>query len=331
MMKTHPLALRLRDGHGDSTLSPAGRKRCRSESDDALSATDSEEGSSLEEALKNDLDSDCSGNTMPLQQGLSEDFKRVIHLLVDWIFPTLSQWADSACYIHPPEYRIPPRKRSRGLNGRSRSIFIETEDSDDPSTILILRIDGYFHLACPYFVSDPSHHESCMLEHDLRSIADLIRHLGQYHPNPFYCPICGQIFDNDLARDRHIRTRSCVCREFDPARGVSRSQLRKIIEEDDRSRREDERWRRIYAHVFPRAERPRRSAAYLGQGLPLAVSMARDYWDSHGRELVEEYLAKEGLSGAEQFTGGGFWTLCELSGQGLIQRVIADARKDQPC
>jgi len=316
-----PLPLRHRDRHGESLLSPAGKKRCRPETDDDCSTTDFEGVSDREDFLETSQDSDSSdGAILPNH---SENMRRFALQCANRISPQLLRWMGSARYIKPPEHRIPPRKRTK------RSIFMETEDPNEPSTILILLINGYFRLSCPFFIADPARHESCTLQHDLRSIGQLIKHLKMCHPSTIYCPICGQTFDAELARDRHIRRRSCICRNFCIPKGVSRSQLRKIIEEDDRNQREEERWRRIYAVVFPEAERPPRGAAYHTEGLPLAVSMARDYWVSHGRRLVEDFVTEEGLSGNLEFTEPGVSALCELTGKELIESVILEARSSQ--
>lgn len=328
----NPVAQRLGGRQGNSMLALIGRKRCRPESDGDIERTDVGDGSDLGENLEEDeedQDANLSRHARLSSPGFPEDFDNFTHLLIDWAFPLCRRWMGSARYIHPPEHRMPPRKRSRKPNETTRSVFIEVEDLDDPSTILILRIDGYFHLSCPFSISDPGHYESCTLEHDLRSITDLIRHLAKCHPHPFYCPICGQIFEDDLTCDSHIRARLCDCRDFDIARGVSHSQLRKITEQDDRNQREEERWQRIYSCLFPGADRPQCSKAYLEQGLPLAVSMARDYWESHGRGLIEQYVAKEGLPGGKQLTRESFSTLCEHAGRELVQRVVKDAQGDR--
>lgn len=323
------LALRFRNRLREHTLSQAGQKRPWSESDDDLSTTDSEEASSLEDALDSDQDTDSGEDMTPPQPTLSDQTKRAARRLADQVLPEFSRWMVSARYIQPPEHRIPPRKRSRGSNPKPPSILIETQDPADPSTILILRVDGYFRLACPFFVSHPAHHESCALEHDLCSISDLFKHLATCHPSVAYCPICGQVFDRELARDLHIRASVCACRDFDPPQGVSRSQLRTIVREDDTNQRESRRWRRIYSLLLPGADRPPRGAAYLDEGLPLAVAMAGDYWASRGRRAVEEYLAGEGSSEKGEIRGERVEAFCELAGRELVRCVVADAQESQ--
>ncbi|KAK4201043.1 hypothetical protein QBC40DRAFT_279027 [Triangularia verruculosa] len=322
----------LRHPYGDTVGSSRSRKRDRFEAIDNLSPSDSEESYDLEDAIKSSWDSDSSEDTALSRHRLSRELENtylqdLMHQLADRAFPALSQWITAARYIVPPAFRISSPKRSRSSS--DRSILMETSDPNDPSTILILRVDGYFPLACPFAVFDPSLHRSCNLQHHLRSIVDVIKHLQKHHPNPFYCPICGEIFDSEPAGDRHIRVRSCAPRVLDITKGVSLSTLMTIIRRDYRARHqpEEDRWWRIYSILFPDAERQQHGDAYLEEGLPLAVSMARDFWGQHGRRFVGEYLAEVKGSSSdmnERILGEeGISTIGEMVGRELIQRVIA--------
>src|SRR3569833_502724 len=347
---TVSVVLPLRGRHEYSTLSSSptgpGLKRCRADDEDDFSTTDSdEESSDLEDAiLESDEDSSDSLDDTAVpprpEQPPSEAVKGLAHRVVDWALPALARWKASARYIRPPEHRVSPRKRSRrSAKQPRRSVFIETQDPSDPSTILILRVDGYYRLACPIIAWDPTRYAACGTRPALRSLSALVRHLRRFHPRPAYCPICGRDFGSGgaaaAACDAHIVTRSCTPRYVAPAdvpRGVAREQLRRIVEADDPARREDERWRRVYAAVFPGAPRPRRAAAYLSEGLPLAVSMARDYWEARGPGLVEQDHAGEGMGGRELFAGEDvFSVVCELDGRELILRVTADVLGDGVC
>jgi hypothetical protein len=81
--------------------------------------------------------------------------------------------------------------------------------------------------------------------------------------------------------------------------------------------------------VFPRAEQPDLGAVYLQKGLPLALSMARDYWASKGRGIVGEYLEKEELSGEEQLSEEEMMMLCGVAGHELIRRIVADSTSNR--
>jgi len=189
--------------------------------------SDSEETSSSADTLDSSQDSGYSNNATTRQQQTLELRSTHVSHIADRAFPAFCKYISKAYYIKPPDYRIPTRKR--------RCVLLETEDPSHPSIILVVRVDGYLPLACPVSSS------SCALQHSLRSIPDVIKHLTKHHPNPIYCPICGDLFDMDLSRDTHIQGRSCTRREFNIANGVSRSQLEEIVEEDDRNQCEEER------------------------------------------------------------------------------------------
>jgi hypothetical protein len=296
------------------------KKRHRSPSEDDFS--DSEETSSWTYILDSSEDSDDSNDTTTPQHQPQTPELRTTHVshIADRAFPSIRNHITKAYYTRPPDYRIRAHPRKR-----RRRILLETEDPNDPSTVLIVRVDGYLPLACPVSPSRCS-----LLPHSssLRSIRDVVRHLARHHRDPIYCPICGTHFDLELARDAHICARSCARREFEVARGtVSRAQLEALVERDDRNRPEEDRWWRIYRAVCPGGGANKRSdrgvAAYLGEGVPLAVAMARDYWDLHGRDMVQTYLADEGVvAGGVEITEQEVSVVCSLVGKELVQRVI---------
>jgi len=79
----------------------------------------------------------------------------------------------------------------------------------------------------------------------------------------------------------------------------------------------------MYKVLFPSSKRPNHIAAYLGEGMPLAMSMARDYWDLNGRDIVEDYLADDGVAGGAEIAKQEVSVLCSLVGKELVQRVVA--------
>lgn len=324
------LTIRLRLGYQQPSRRPTARKRCWSETDDDVSTADSE--SSLDGNPEKESQDSHQGVLTDSQRCLSNNKKESVNLLVNFVYPLVVQSITSTRYIRPPEHRIPPRKRQRTSRDPQSSILMETQDPNDPSMILILRVTDYAHLACPLFVANPARHKQCLVQHSLRSISSLIAHLKRDHPDPIYCPICGELFDNEFERDDHIRARSCDCHDFDITRGVPPLQGLRIEEEDDQNLREEDRWRHIYHILFPTAKLPRRRAVYLDRGVPLAISMAKDYWRKNGRELVEKYLSEksEGDSDGElrpsDLTASDVYGLV---GRGLVQRVIEDPNSQE--
>ncbi|KAK0671635.1 hypothetical protein QBC41DRAFT_300324 [Cercophora samala] len=324
------LALRVRYKHEHSPMPSPMRKRPRPENDDDFSSPSDSDGSSdLEDVLDSDWDINSAEGFIPPQ--LTKDLEGFSHQIANEILPTLLRYMESARYITPPTHRIPSRKRLKTFSSAPpRSLFLETQDPSDLSTILILRIHGYFPLACPCSISNPSLHGSCNLQHHLRSISEVVEHLIKHHPNPFYCPICSQSFPNEPICDSHIRMRACKPRRLDIVKGVSHSTLREIIRHDKPHLPEEDRWRRIYKILFPGKKPPERGAAYLSHGLPLAVAMARDYWEQQGRTIVGEYLARIGSDTSVPKPGDeGVSMLYDTTGKEVVGLVIAHyARKD---
>jgi len=280
---------------------------------------------------------DCDEDSLPLYD---HSWPRLISInvndaalntLMDRTTASFCQWKRSARYIPLPEYRLKGNKRTvRQRKQRRFDMFIETNDLSNPSLILILHVDGFYRLACPFFVWNSARHASCALEHDLNSLASLLHHLRRYHPRPSYCPICWRVFDSgDAACDAHIRAQACPRRDIDPTdvpRGVAREQLYHIIDTDDRSLPEDERWRRAYSIVFPEQPRPSRAAAYLSEGWPLTVSMARDFWEVQGRDLVEQCLAEEEAAGGAHYIEDQISAICEIARRQLIEHVVMEVQ-----
>ncbi|KAK4452535.1 hypothetical protein QBC34DRAFT_397784 [Podospora aff. communis PSN243] len=324
------LSLGSRGSYGALEAVQSGRKRFLFEWEGILDAIDVESSCESRSADELRYYADIVTRSNKRLQPSSEVLKKIAHQLADQTLPSVSQWVASARYIRPPDYRIPARKQ-RVRSGALPSLLIETEDPADPSTTLILRVDGCFHLACPLFVSSPFRYESCLRKHSIRSIEDLFNHLKTHHPHPIYCPVCGQFFDDEFVRDRHIRALSCAHRNFSIEKGVTRTQLAKMMDKDDRNRREEERWQRIYQVLFPGGETPRTEMAYLEHGPPLALSMVRDYWDSHGRRVVNNYLQVRALASGQSLDKQAVSVLFELVGSHLVRRVAEDALRGQNC
>ncbi|KAJ3454258.1 hypothetical protein MRS44_018152 [Fusarium solani] len=189
--------------------------------------------------------------------------------LVKSALDSLDAWMKSARYVLPPDDRLPPRKRLRILHWK------EGDGGDDS-------IDGY---------------QQCLLQHDLRSIEDVIRHLRRHHMKPPYCPRCSQTFDTLSTRDSHILERACELRDPQPIQGLNFYQKSKLKRRDRIYLGETKRWQRIYATAFPNSCLPR--SPYLARGCGKAVSMARDFWRANGRLCVSQFLERSEFLGEE--------------------------------
>ncbi|KAJ4178430.1 hypothetical protein NW767_014861 [Fusarium falciforme] len=207
---------------------------------------------------------------------------------------SLDAWMESTRYGLPPDDRLPPPKRLR------TSYWKEGNNSDDSINGLVVASppDGYFHLACPFYIYNPARYQQCLLQFDLRSIEDVIRHLRRHHMKPPYCPRCSQTFDTLSSRDSHILERTCELLDPQPIQGINFYQKSKLKRRDKIYLGEAGRWRCIYATAFPKSD-PAYSP-YLDRGCGKAVSMARDYWRANGRLFVRQFLEHGKFLGEEE-------------------------------
>lgn len=180
-------------------------------------------------------------------------------------------------FYDPKSYEIPvddelPLRRRRRLPEFS---MIENEEEEE-NTWIVSRSDGYFHLACPFYVAKPEKYKSCLLHRSLQSIEDVIRHVNQHHKEPPYCPICRREFDSPSVRDQHILTRTCTFRDSGEVKNINERQPLRLHKQDVLHICESERWSRIWEAVFPDAL-PLKSS-YLYEIKNRAMLMINSYW-----------------------------------------------------
>ncbi|KAF4778971.1 HET domain-containing protein [Colletotrichum scovillei] len=136
----------------------------------------------------------------------------------------------------------------------------------------------------------------CLLEDDLRSTEDVVRHIRKRHSKPPYCPKCQLILETPTARDEHVRMKICELQHPTRIEGIDGNQLRKITKVMARRPRrssEAETWARICAVACPGALSC--ISPYLQNGLGLEVSKVRDYWNDKGRRCIEKYMSGRGV------------------------------------
>ncbi|KAI8710897.1 hypothetical protein NCS52_01518400 [Fusarium sp. LHS14.1] len=214
--------------------------------------------------------------------------------LVKSALDSLDAWMESTRYGPPPDDRPPPRKRLRTPHWK------EGNNNDDSINGFVAAspLVGYFHLACPFYVYNPPRYQQCLLQFNLRSIEDIIRHLRRHHMKPPYCARCSRIFDTLFSRDSHILERTCELLDPQPIQGLSFYQESKLRRRDKIYLSDAKRWRNIYAISFPESD-PAYSP-YLDRGCGKEVSMARDYWRANGRLCVRQFLERGKLLGEEE-------------------------------
>ncbi|KAM5373329.1 hypothetical protein ACJZ2D_007158 [Fusarium nematophilum] len=217
-------------------------------------------------------------------------------------------------------------KPSRTSTWRPGSPHLEEEADSSDSELVVVSQPHHpkrrLHLACPCYALDPRVHQSCLLQFNQQSIEGLICHIKSHHPRPFYCPVCREIFDTIIRRDDHILKNTCELRDdTEPIDGIDQYQIARLKRRDKRCRGEARRWHCIWRSLFPYAGLPR--SPYLDQGCGLAVSMARDFWEVHGRRCVAEFLeSRDMLRGKDD--GRAQDALCELALEDLLGEIIGE-------
>ncbi|CAG9974793.1 unnamed protein product [Clonostachys byssicola] len=268
-----------------------------------------------------DSDSDCSCHCHSqfyyTEEVDSEDYvldpSHELHGLrldiVESAFDVIRRKLEVAVYNAPPDDRLPPKKRLKTASW---------ETSYDERKPIASRIKGYFHLACPFYITNPTRYQGCLLQHDLQSIEDVIRHVSEHHTEPPYCPICRREFERASTRDIHVRERACTPSTGD-VDGVNDRQKRMLVKKDKIQMGERKRWARIWRTVFP--NRKLENSPYLNNGLGRNISILRDYWVSNGYDTVMEFLGRMGIS--DGFELQDIKALSKICLEDLVKRLAA--------
>jgi hypothetical protein len=168
------------------------------------------------------------------------------------------------------------------------------EAAEEESDFVVLpHSNGYYHLACPYYLHDPSKNPKCLLHCSLRSVEGVIQHLKTKHEEPPWCAICAQVFSHPAERDAHTRKRACQWNDTLQAEGLNAYKQAKLSTRDRAYLGEEKRWKRVWSTVFPGTKLP--NSPYLEEGVAREVSMVRDYWASNGEAHVSRYLDAYGV------------------------------------
>ncbi|KAI0107522.1 hypothetical protein GGR51DRAFT_559323 [Nemania sp. FL0031] len=137
--------------------------------------------------------------------------------------------------------------------------------------------DRYF--ACPYYLRDHKNHSSCR-KYELSRIRDVKQHLSRQHRRPPYCPCCYNTYDNEEARDVHVRAQQCESRTPVGIDGVSDDQQRILRRRANPKQTAEDQWYFIWDTLFPSAARP--DTVYLDKAFSDVMSLLRRYMVTHG-------------------------------------------------
>lgn len=148
----------------------------------------------------------------------------------------------------PPDHNRQMRKRFRDDDGPFPPNKLPTHDEEDSARELL----------CPFYVMDRHPFHECSKRRYKRT-SDVRQHICRVHIQPPHCPNCGETFDNDRSRNRHIAARTCRTRLFS-IRGITVEQfdtITAIAGQRNRNRPSVvERWLRMWRVIFPGAEEP---------------------------------------------------------------------------
>ncbi|CAG9992718.1 unnamed protein product [Clonostachys byssicola] len=308
------------DGYDDSSTCDESE----SNSDSSESGSDSESEISSDEEFGPD-----DANSKEIHQTVNEQFRVMETELIDFSYEKVEKWMNSASYVPPPDDRLPRRKRARiGDLQPQSTLYFKKIDKDDPNVVSVTRVDGYFHFACPYYLSDPTKHQKCLRKHDLQSVEDIIQHMGQCHREPPYCPRCCRPFDGARERDRHFLEGVCETSTSRDVEGITERQKVKIERMEKPHNLymgERKRWLKVREIAFPNTPLDSSKTPYLESSQEVRVGMARDYWARNATDVVQEFLSKNAQAQRQTSQDGTALRIIEgLVLEGIIDRIMSD-------
>ena len=112
------------------------------------------------------------------------------------------------------------------------------------------------YFACPFYVRNTEVHRACLARAGLRSIDDVKKHLWELHRQPYYCPVCYEVFNTAGTCSDHIREQTCQLRTGPAFEGVSDHQMHQLACRSDTSQSKEEQWFAIWDTIFYRVKRP---------------------------------------------------------------------------
>ncbi|KAK7430966.1 hypothetical protein QQZ08_002495 [Neonectria magnoliae] len=188
----------------------------------------------------------------------------------------------------------PARKR---IKAECFEEYTEVEcstDSEDTDTVIVEATKPREYLfACPFQRRKPDKYRSCLREGGFLSIRKLTGHLLAVHRLPYYCPVCGQIFNSSGACDDHIREKACDLKPETEAEGLSDSQIKKISQRLSRFESKEEQWYEIWKVAFPGVAKPLVPCA--SSHSEWLIYLLREYWSKDGQDIVSSFLKSKQL------------------------------------
>lgn len=154
-------------------------------------------------------------------------------------------------------------------------------------------VDRRFTFACPFAKKDPFRYRECYHK-ILTRIRDVKQHITRCHCLPVYCPRCMDTFDDESARDIHIRSVSCQERPFAQFEGCSQSQRDQLSHRVSQKLPQEKQWYTVFDILFPGHPHP--SSPLVDREIFEPIAAFRDYVTDKGPTLMLEFFKSKGVN-----------------------------------
>ncbi|KUI62532.1 Vegetative incompatibility protein HET-E-1 [Cytospora mali] len=189
----------------------------------------------------------------------------------------------------------PGRRQKRARTSRSPS-YMEVEDVSDPedddAVIVRLSSSRVDTFACPFYFKDRTKNRTCLTHHQLSSTEDVREHLCLMHIQPLFCSVCKDVFHTCVARDDHIRSRTCAHNAFPMPDGVTDWQAEQLYGQTS-AVSDEAQWFKIWDIIFPQTPPP--ASPFFTTANEYGVCHFRNFWMRHGQAIISEFLEKKDI------------------------------------
>ncbi|ROW10537.1 hypothetical protein VMCG_02066 [Cytospora schulzeri] len=150
-----------------------------------------------------------------------------------------------------------------------------------------------FTFACPFAKKDPIRYRECYHK-ILTRIRDVKQHITRCHYLPVYCPRCMKTFDDESARDSHIRSISCQEQPFVQFEGCSNSQRDQLSHRVSQKLPPEKQWYTVFDILFPGHPHP--SSPLVDRDIFEPMAAFRDFMTDQGPTMMLEFFKSKGVT-----------------------------------
>ncbi|KAJ2906405.1 hypothetical protein MKZ38_001765 [Zalerion maritima] len=203
---------------------------------------------------------------------------------------TTSMWKTTLS--HRPQHNISRQKRAIHDIESDSPNSVQSEDGDGRA-----RKNPKWHggaeereptrgFACIFYRHHPGRYSRCR-RYSMQRARDVKQHLLRHHCRPHYCPRCGDIFEEEGSKDRHIRDAKCERHDVAQHDGITADQ-RKALSTRRAPANEREYWFMLWDITFPGKDRPDPALVFVGGAYEESMFIMRFLWKNRGRELLSK-------------------------------------------